>query len=270
MFKSPNIDVGAGARTPFSVPSPGADTRTEAEKIKSPHQARLLPCPSLLTPVHTGSDLRSPLVLPTGSSFVSTVSPFPSMGTGSVHRHHSLPQAQDLHSLKLQLIQQDCTSLYTAMRLYLHLLNGTSSSGAIPIPLGVVVQANNMNVPFPSCHITDNFSWTASFQCCCGWGKEERGRCDNSDRHRISDPWRSAGVGVGGLVGFCDVPRDTMLQGILQVGSASAQTVREIPLAPMGILRRRPKEATTPLHHNCPGLRTAMADLLVSHRSHNQ
>ena len=65
--------------------------------------------------------------------------------------------------------------------------------------------------------------------------------------------WRRAGVGVRGLVEFCDVPRDTMLQGILQVGSASAQTVREIPLAPMGILRRRPKEATTPLHHNCSG-----------------
>ena len=31
------------------------------------------------------------------------------------------------------------------------------------------------------------------------------------------------------------------------------QTVREIPLAPMETLRRKPKEATTPLHHNYPG-----------------
>ena len=35
---------------------------------------------------------------------------------------------------------------------------------------------------------------------------------------------RSAGVSVGGSVGFCDVPRDTIFQRILQVGSARVQT----------------------------------------------
>ena len=60
------------------------------------------------------------------------------------------------------------------------------------------------------------------------------------------------------MVGFYDVPMDTIFQGILQVD------VPEIPLAPMETLRRKSKEATMPLHHNCPGMRTAMADLLLT------
>ena len=71
---------GAGAGTSFSVPNPGADTRTEEETIKSPHQARLLPYPPLLIPVHTGSGSCFPLVLPMGSPFVYNVSPFLSTG----------------------------------------------------------------------------------------------------------------------------------------------------------------------------------------------
>ncbi|EDR07290.1 uncharacterized protein LACBIDRAFT_388494 [Laccaria bicolor S238N-H82] len=91
----------------FSVPSPGVsareDTRTEGgeETIKSPHQhqARLLPYPPLLTPVHTGSTpnlmdaaglyelgYRLPLPLsslPTGSS---SAIPIP-LGVGGPGQH---------------------------------------------------------------------------------------------------------------------------------------------------------------------------------------
>ena len=57
--------------------------------------------------------------------------------------------------------------------------------------MGVVVQANNTDVPFLSCHIThitDNFSWTPLFPVLSWLGKEERRSCDDSDEHRISDP----------------------------------------------------------------------------------
>ena len=134
----PTLMWGAGAGRPFSVPSPctcrgpsantreESHTRTDEEMIKSPHQARLLAYPPLLRPVHAGIGSRSPLVLPTASSFVLLC--HRSLPQARVHHsflhilgHHLLPQARALHSLKLQLIQQDCTSLYTAMRLYLHL-----------------------------------------------------------------------------------------------------------------------------------------------------
>ena len=103
----------------FCAPTPGAgrgpsantreesDTRTEREEtIKSAHQARLLPYPPLLTPVHTGSGYQQAWIR---RSFLRILG------------RHLLPQARALRSIKLQLIQQDCTSLDTPMRLYLYL-----------------------------------------------------------------------------------------------------------------------------------------------------
>ena len=122
----PTLMWGAGAGTSFSVPNPGADTWTEEETIKSPHQARLLltrPCLHLyiLALAHALhwyylQGLRSFLLCRR------------SLLEARVHHsflcilgHHLLPQAWALYSLKLQLIQQDCMRLYTAMRLFLHL-----------------------------------------------------------------------------------------------------------------------------------------------------
>ena len=135
------------------------------ETIKSTHQARFLPYPPLLTPVHTGSGLRCPLVLPTGLRSFLLCHPF--LPQAWVHYsflrilvRHSLPQARALHSLKLQMIQQDCTSLYTAMRTYLHLPSQRDLIQCNSDPVGRCCQANNRDVPFLSCRITDNFSRT--------------------------------------------------------------------------------------------------------------
>ena len=58
-------------------------------------------------------------------SLRSFMPPSPSTGMDSpfvsTHSGSLLPQARALRSLKLQLIQQDCTSLDTPMRLYLYL-----------------------------------------------------------------------------------------------------------------------------------------------------
>jgi len=65
---------------------------------------------------------------------------------------HSLPQPRALRSLKLQLIQQDCTSLDTAMRLYLYLPSQRDLQvpfGAIPIPLGVGGPGQQHTRPLP-------------------------------------------------------------------------------------------------------------------------
>ena len=61
--------------------------------------------------------------------------------------------------------------------------------GAILIPLGVGCPGQQHVRPLPP--LPHNGQQppcrTPSFWCCCGWGKEERGRCDDSDGHKISD-----------------------------------------------------------------------------------
>ena len=104
--------------------------------------------------------------------------------------HHSLPRARALHSLKLQLIQQDCTSLYTAISSTLVFPpNGMFSILCNSNPVGRCGpgQQHERPLPFPY-HNGQLLVDPPPFQCCCGWAKEERGRCDNRDRYTISDP----------------------------------------------------------------------------------
>ena len=123
LFNSPNVDVGSRSRNTIFYP------RTRGQKKKrSNRSTKLVSCltrPCLFLYIlalarafhwYYQRDLRSFLMCRR------------SLQQARIHhsflrilRHHSLPQARALHSLKLQLIQQDCMSLYTAMRLYLHL-----------------------------------------------------------------------------------------------------------------------------------------------------
>ena len=173
----------------FSAPSPGAghgrsantkeesDARTEGEEtIKSPPQARLLPYPPLLTPVHTGSGSRSPF-LSTGSPFAPT--------------------------------QMDAAGLYELGYRHAPLpLSSSSSSsgppfGAIPIPLGVggpgpQQHARARPLPLPP-HNGQHLIIDPP--------KREGVATTVTDSGSvIHHPRPRPGVGVEGLVGYYDVP----------------------------------------------------------------
>ena len=174
----------------FSAPSPGAgrvasantgeesDVRTEGEAtIKSPPQARLLPYPPLLTPIHTGSGSRSPF-LSTGSPFAPT--PMDAAGLYELgYCHAPLP------------------------------LSSSSGSGppfnAIPIPLGVggpgqQQHAHARPLPLPP-HNRQ--------QLLPDPPKREGVATTVTDSGSvIHHPRPRPGVGVEGLVGYYDVPRD--------------------------------------------------------------
>ena len=65
---------------------------------------------------------------------------------------HSLPQARALHLLKLQLTQQDCTNLDSAMRLYLRLPNWIfrfRTAISIPLVVGDSSQQHARPLPLP-------------------------------------------------------------------------------------------------------------------------
>ncbi|EDR04065.1 uncharacterized protein LACBIDRAFT_330869 [Laccaria bicolor S238N-H82] len=286
LFNSPNVDVGSRSRnTNFLfltlvlagvvVLREESDTRTEEETIQSHHQACLLPYPPLLTLVYTAlararqwyylRGLRSLYCGPiastdTGSPFVSTHpgSPFASTGTGPPFPQAPIDTAR-LHEFGYRHAPLPSSSVPTGPP---HPVQLRSRWALLPRP-------TTWTSPSSPAAERINSRGPPSFQCCCGWGKEERALRRVTDTASvIYHPGlrRSAGVGVGGLGGVCDVPMDTKFQGILQVWSARVQTVREIPLAPMETFRRKLKEAATPLHHHCPGTRTAMVDLLLSHR----
>ena len=176
----------------FSAPSPGAsrgpsanarkesDTRTEGEEtIKFPHQARLLPYPPLLTPVHTGSGSHSPF-LSTGPPFAPT--PMDAAGLYELgYRHAPLP------------------------------LSSSSSGsgppfGAIPIPLGVGGPGQQQHVrarplPLPPHN---------GQQLVVDPPKREGVATTVTDSGSvIHHPRPRPGVGVEGLVGYYDVSRET-------------------------------------------------------------
>ena len=176
----------------FSAPSPGAshgpsantreesDTRTEGEEtIKLPHQARLLPYPPLLTPVHTGSGSRSP--------FLSTGPPFAP-------------------------IPMDAAGLYELGYRHAPLPLSSSSSGsgppfnAIPIPLGVGGPGQQQHarvrpLPLPP-HNGQHLLPDPP--------KREGVATTVTDSGIvIYHPRPRPGVGVEGLVGYYDASRET-------------------------------------------------------------
>ncbi|KIJ97341.1 hypothetical protein K443DRAFT_681613 [Laccaria amethystina LaAM-08-1] len=195
-FSAPSPGTGFSA----SAPSPGAgrgantkegsDTRTEGEEtIKSPHQARLLPYPPLLTPVHTGSGSRSP--------FISTGSPF---APASISM-----DAAGLYELGYRYAPLPLSSLPT----------GSSGPvpppfGAIPIPLGVggPGQQHARPLPLPP-HNGQQLLVDPPVSGVGGERKREGVATTVTDSGSvIHHPRPRPGVGVG-LVGFYDVPRDT-------------------------------------------------------------
>ena len=182
----------------FSAPSPGAgrgpstntreasDTRTEGEEtIKSPHQARLLPYPPLLTPVHTGSGSRSPF-LSTGSPFVPT--PMDATGLYELgYRHAPLPLSSSSASIP--------------------------PFSAIPIPLGVggpgqQQHARARPLPLPLHN---------GQQLLPDPPKREGAATTVTDSGSvIHHPRPRPGVGVEGLVGYYDVSRETSGDDVLR------------------------------------------------------
>ncbi|KIK05986.1 hypothetical protein K443DRAFT_3518 [Laccaria amethystina LaAM-08-1] len=174
---SPGADCGPNANTREE-----SDTRTEGEEtIKSPHQAHLLPS---LTPVHTVSCLRSPFAQ-IRHSFLG---------------RHLLPQVQALRSLKLQLIQQDCC---------------VPPFRAIPIPLGVggPGQQHARPLPLPPHNGQQFLVDPPLFGAGVGGERKREGVAttvtDSESVIHHPGPLPGVGVGVEGLVGLYDAPRDT-------------------------------------------------------------
>ena len=180
----------------FSAPSPGAsrgpsantredsNARTEGEEtIKLPPQARLLPYPPLLTPVHTGSGSRSPF-LSTGSPFAPT--PMDAAGLYELgYRHAPLPLSSSSSGSR-------------------------SPFGAIPIPLGVGQQhARVRPLPLPP-HNGQHLLVDPPLGVGGGGeGKREGVATTVTDSGSvIHHPRPRPGVGVEGLVGYYDVSRE--------------------------------------------------------------
>ena len=95
LFLSSAPSPGAGR-----VPSANTGAHRRKEKKRSNPPTRLPPYLPLLTPVHTGSYSRSPLVLPMWYLFISTVSCHRSHQHSRIHHsdqqswiHHSFPRS---------------------------------------------------------------------------------------------------------------------------------------------------------------------------------
>ena len=225
----------------FSAPSPGAgrgssanareasDTRTEGEEtIKSPHQARLLPYPPLLTPVHTGSGSRSPF-LSTGSPFAPT--PMDAAGLYELgYRHAPLP------------------------------LSSSSGSGppfgVIPIPLGVGGPGQQQHgrarpLPLPPHN---------GQQLLPDLPKREGVATTVTDSGSvIHHPRPRPGVGVEGLVGYYDVSRETSGDDVPPPGAGpDTQTEPEMKTETEGGYNTAPSQLPE-------GDEPSMADLLSHH-----
>jgi len=199
----------------FSAPSPVAgrgpsantreesNTRTEGEEtIKSPHQARLLPYPPLLTPVHTGSGSGS------RSPFVSTGSPFAPASM----------DAAGLYELGYRHVPLPLSSVPTGSS------GSTSPFVAIPIPLGVggPGQQHARPLPLPPPHtgqqlLLDPPPLSSAAAGVAGERKREGVATTVTDSGSvIHHPRPRPGVGVEGLVGFYDVARDTSGDDVLR------------------------------------------------------
>ena len=235
----------------FSAPSPGAghgrsantkeesDTQTEGEEtIKSPHQARLLPYPPLLTPVHTSSGSHSP-VLSTGLPFAPT--PMDAAGLYELgYRHAPLP-----------------------------LSSSSSGSGppfsAIPIPLGVggPGQQHGRARPLPLPPHNGQHLIVDSPLGVGGERKREGVATTVTDSGSvIHHPRPRPGVGVEGLVGCYDVSRETSGDDVPPPGAGpDTQTEPEPETETEGGYDTAPSQLSE-------GDEPSMADLLLlSHHS---
>jgi len=199
----------------FSAPSPVAgrgpsantreesNTQTEGEEtIKSPHQARLLPYPPLLTPVHTGSGSGS------RSPFISTGSPFAPASM----------DAAGLYELGYRHAPLPLSSLPTGSS------GSTSPFVPIPIPLGVggPGQQHARPLPLPPPHNGQQLLLDPpplSSAAAGGGGERKREGVATTVTDSgvvIHHPRPRPGVGVEGLVGFYDVARDTSGDDVLR------------------------------------------------------
>ena len=122
LFSSSSPSPGAGHGPNSNIRAHGGKERND--QIHPPSSLPALPAPAYACTYWVQLALSIGTAYRVSVRFYYVTVPFHRHGFSIrfyAFGHLSLPQARALHSLKLQMIQQDCTSLYTAMRLYLHL-----------------------------------------------------------------------------------------------------------------------------------------------------